>query len=606
MTTFAPLLGDKLAWDGKRLIVTDPTLIESKLRRKALSASTSKSMQSCAARWVGERLLRSEEENPFDPAPLGTAAHAILEDLYGLDPQRRTLATARKLLLRAAEKMWPDVETEPDAVRAMVRINKRRWIEEVEAAYQGIFAIEDPTTIDVWGRELQIDGLTVEGVPTNGFIDRVRKGLNKRSGRTGLIPEDYKSGKVPSAYHLRHGDDHGDQLRVYAAALKEKTGEMPVGARVLYTKFGVVRDVDLRPAAMNKTLRTFRLSWSRHNKYMKTGEFPVKVSALCGWCPLVNSCPAAADEGKEAKVEGLPAAEQLGIPTVRPGITPAAVPAAVPAPVADTAPAGHQTDREEAPAAVAFAAFPEDEFFAADLADVMRAAAAAAHMNDSGENPEETEQNGLDMKEEKPWEPYAGGELNPASYSAIGAFGIVELAMEALHKAGQPITKTTVQGLARTFHHIIAKVQKEWTGSVSLQDGANTRLRGALRTVLGTLPIPFGKDGAAWDEWVDAATRRTRSIAKTATDLFADGPQAGRPWENLEKPGAETAEAPAAAAADEAADESTDASTDEEADTVESAAAEVRTITTPAKARPARRAPADYDFPSDDELADVA
>lgn len=527
MNQTTPLLRDKLAWDGKKLVVTDDAVID-KIRRKALSPSTSKSMQSCAARWVGERLLRSEDEDPFAPAPLGTSAHSIMEDMYDEDVyerSERTLALAEALTIRDADIMWPDLADEPDNIRAMVRLNRRRWIEEVKTAYEGIFVIEDPKTIAVHSREMQIDGLTINGVPTNGFIDRVRYGVNKR-GKEGLVCEDYKTGKVGNT---RFGDDHGDQLRIYAAALKEKTGEMPVGATVLYTKFGKARDVDLSPGAMSKTLKTYELSWKRHNRYMETREFPTKVSALCGWCPLINACPVAKEEGKkvsEKVADQMFSSTDLGIPALRPGASVAAM-----ASTEDTIVEHHGQD-------VTF--FMPDPFSYGipdeELEAVERASELAAHMYASGENPitsQDKDHGMAKITEDKVWEPYTiEGELNPNSYAAMGVFGTAELAVEALHRGGLAINGSNVKALATTFQHIVAEAQDSWTGSTSASDGANSRLRGALRTVLATMPMPFGEDAAAWDAWVAAAIRRCKSITAVALSLFNDE-RPETPWEAL-------------------------------------------------------------------------
>ncbi|GAA4033715.1 hypothetical protein GCM10023063_16910 [Arthrobacter methylotrophus] len=978
MNQTTPLLRDKLAWDGKKLVVTSDAVID-KIRRQALSASTSKSMQSCAARWVGERLLRNEVEDPFAPAPLGTSAHSIMEDMFDEDVYERgerTLALAEALTIRDSDIMWPDVPAEDDGVRALTRINRRRWIEEVKTAYEGLFVIEDPKTIEVYARELQIDGLTINGVPSNGFIDRVRHGVNKR-GKEGLIVEDYKGlavttpiptpagwttmgelskgdivlgsdGKptivvaksgthhrkcyevvfsdgskvvcdnvhlweitdtyrnvpkvsetvdadelfrrvsdraggriaihipntaplelpaaelpidpwvlgawlgdghsktgsltvgnedladmceiierrwgsvvprvagashsvtlsaspvavaeqvripanpdqcewghstagtcqecdgvvrrarktafaslptvdtrvpgqcsrghvlrglsakshvcldcklivarhleavrgpktnvptvetiaaekplqggslraklaksglllnkhIPTAYlrgsyeqrlellqglmdtdgsfnaqrgravfvttkraladgvrelvsslgvtvqwfekdyenavrpdatvfmlefrplnfvpfqlerkasavrlmqasykrfpkaterslrrdivgmnvvdsvpteciavdapnHLylcgttmipthntgkvgntRFGDDHGDQIRIYAAALKEKTGELPVGGTVLYTKFGKARDIDLSPGAMSKTLKTFELSWKRHNRYMESREFPTKVSALCGWCPLINACPVAKEEGKtvsEKVADQMHSATHLGIPALRPGASVAAMVS-----TEDTVITKHGQE-------VSF--FMPDPFSYGipdeQMAEVERAAELAAHIYNSGENPIASQDriHGMNkITEREVYKPYTiEGELNPNSYAAMGVFGTAELAVEALHRGGLPINGTNVKALATTFQHIVCESQEHWTGSTSAADGANSRMRGALRTVLATLPMPFGEDAASWDAWVAAAIRRCKSITAVALHLFTEE-RTESPWEAL-------------------------------------------------------------------------
>ncbi|HEX9087877.1 MAG TPA: PD-(D/E)XK nuclease family protein [Arthrobacter sp.] len=600
MTNHTPLLRDKLAWDGKTLVVTGDGLVENKLRRAALSPSTSKSMQSCAARWVGERLLRSEEEDPFAPAPLGTSGHAVLEDLFDVREfavEMRTMRTAASIVERHADKLWADDPNADDAVRAAVRINRYRWIADVRTSYEGLWTIEDPKSINVWGRETQIDGLFLNGVPINGFIDRIQEGTGAITQKYGLIAEDFKTGKVPSKYSLRYGDDHGDQLRIYAAALEAKTGEKAVGATVLYTKFGEKRDVDLSESAMAKTLKTFKLSWDRHNRYMKNAEFPTKVSALCGWCPLVNSCPVAKAEGKEGKIDGLLSATDLGIPSLRPGA------AAAPEPVPD--------DSVDSDGNLILFAPDLSKIPAEDLALVERASELAAHMNVSGENPknDSDEEDMPKITEDKVWIETADGELNPNSFASIAAIGNASLAVDVLSKAGIELKGSTVKALAFTFLSIVSDAQFHWTGSRSLMDGANTRMRGALRSVIDTLPLPFGQDEAAWDEWASAALRRCKAITSVALSTYHDeAPE--RPWAALAgitaTESAETVKAAPKARAKAPAKAVAEAVVEAPAPVAEVPAvveAPVAATVTTIKPAPAPAGLSDHDFPDEDEDA---
>ena len=505
-----------MAWEGTKLTALDPEVVD-KLRRKALSASTSKSMQSCVARWAGERML-DKQVGPFEAAPLGTAAHAVMEDLMGLEPSARTVERAEQLTVARGRALWPDRPEAPRKVREAVAANRDRWIREVFACWLGLFTIENPADVNVYAREMAIEGIVLNGVPTVGYIDRVEYGQVK--GRPGLISVDYKSGKVPAAKWLRRSDDHGDQIRVYTAAIEHMTGEKPVGGRLYYTKAGVSREVDISAKAIDKTLAVFKSSWNKHNKYMDEGSFPTKAGPLCGWCPLVNACPVAHDAGLGPRIEGLPTAVQLGMP----GFGPSA-PASVPVPA-------------QAPEAVPAAAAESPETAAARAASAESAKAFAAHIpvRNTTSIFREEEEHMKEIVEDKPWEPLTvNGELNPNSYGAMAVFGLTSLAVEQLHAAGIPLSKTYVTALAQTLHHVVSAGQEAWTGAKSLQDGANTRIRGALRTVIETLPLPFGQDEDAWTAWTEQAVRRVRSITFVALDLWT--PEAGvrpsEPWNAL-------------------------------------------------------------------------
>ena len=39
-------------------------------------------------------------------------------------------------------------------------------------------------------------------------------------------------------------------------------------------------------------------AWERMQEFSGTAAFPTKASALCGWCPLAQVCPAAAAAGR--------------------------------------------------------------------------------------------------------------------------------------------------------------------------------------------------------------------------------------------------------------------------------------------------------------------
>lgn len=526
--TTATRLSDQVAWDGHDLVVTSPQTLK-ELRRPALSASTSKSFQSCTARWVGERLLRDEEENPFDPAPLGTAAHAVLEELYKLPPHERTKAQAYEILKGMARKQWAAPAGEDPEAKAQRIADRTRWLDAVQHKYLGIWAVEDPAAVVVHGLEAKIENIEINGVPVIGYIDRQTKQQKPR----GIKVEDYKSGKYKEA-HPRFGDDHGDQLRIYAEAVRVMTGAMPVAASVIYTddQVGRARPVSLSKSNMKKTLDAFAKSWEKHNECMDSGTFPTKTGVLCGWCPLLNSCPAGQAEGYEDRKGGLPSAVDLGIPTLRSGAqTP-------------VAPAGDdEWDDDQVPAPAAL-----------EASETVTETEVAAHIEDSRTTPStnETEEDMPIIQEAVPYEMTVSGELNPNSYAAMAAFGLSSLAVEELHKAGQSITKTNVTALAQTLHYVSTTAQKSWTGSVSLQDGAGTRMRGALRTVLETMPMPWGEDSDAWAAWVDAAIKRCRAITVVALGLYEDG-VVEEPWEALNtvpvpaKSGAPAVAAPAKA-----------------------------------------------------------
>ena len=106
--------------------------------------------------------------------------------------------------------------------------------------------------------------------------------------------------------------------------------------------------------------------------------------------------------------------------------------------------------------------------------------------------------------------------------------------MESLDANGQEITATNVRAFSQTIEDILESVFKDLgEGQPSFQAGRHTRLRGAVRTSLATIPAPFGGNGDAWSKWVKRVTVRTRAIALTAIALWEGEARSENPWSVL-------------------------------------------------------------------------
>jgi len=385
----------------------------------------------------------------------------------------------------------------------------------------GLFSIEDPAEVDVLAREEAFNGIEVGGVPFIGFIDRVRRAPGSQ---TEVEINDYKAGRhVTAAHAQRFGDHHGDQIRLYVAAYEARYGVRPTVGRILYTAAGKSRKVSVTGPAIRRTLAQFAESWGELKSYVAGGAFPAKSSPLCGWCPLVNTCPTAQRDGKEAKIPA-PSARELPIPG---GANLPSGPVRKVDMLADLE--AHLDEVGSSGAA------GEDKL--ADAGRVVHVPGADAHRTSEDS---EWEQEITAMatryatKEKPPYNDPPTGKLDPNSYAAMGLFGIVSMAVERLDSAGVKITPTTVDALSKTLAGVLLDAQEEVFGHRDWQAGANSRLRGALRTVLDTLPLPLGRDEAAWDKWATRARRRLVSITQAVLAVYDDEPSYdGDPWEPL-------------------------------------------------------------------------
>lgn len=491
-----PALTDALSWDGDRLVLDGGASGDehgamsalAKLARPRLSPSTASALRKCPARAAIDRLLPSVED-PLGPAELGTSTHALLEDLFALPSHARTIDAAEHLLADLHLRRATDISP-PDPDSASYDADLAQWRRTVLHMATGLWEIENPSEVMVASTELRLNTVEVAGVPFVGFLDRVDIATDRR-GRPGRRVVDYKTGGVPKpAYRGRWRDDHQDQVRLYALAVAQlDNGRLPVAAELYYVTHRTRHSVDLDRSELDIVEHDFAQAWTDLSGYVDQRAFPAKSSPLCGWCPLATVCPVAARDGKNTpRIDSARAGELLNIRTVAPLITP--------------------VDPDTVPGPISVGELPAPSLHTS----------TAAHPN--GEPV---------MSEARPWEETdSRGDLNLTSYAAMAVFGMVELATETLHTANQPITQSSVRALSATFAAIVVDAQEAVTGSTSWQDGSNTRMRGALRSVLVTMAPPFGEDEQAWASWVARARRRTESIATTAIALWV-GYEA-EPW----------------------------------------------------------------------------
>jgi len=503
------------AWSGDRLLLGREE-DANKVRRRLLSASVSHSILSCEARTAADRLLPSVED-PFSARELGTSQHSIAEDLYGLEPEDRTLDTARALIEKAATAQWSldKLARQTKAAVALNHENRKKWVEIVATGISGIFVLENPAEVRIHSRELDIKGLRIAhgpgveaGVPSVGYIDRVD--IDEDDG---LVVTDYKFGKW-KPHNPRFGDQYGDQMRIYRDMVAGQLDVVPSRARLIYPasaadpKIGTKaqRIVDLELSDLLLTRAMFRRAWNRQNEAADARSYRAIPSALCAWCPLANSCPVAkigvkANAQEAAAAQPSPAA--LGIPTLRRGAKPED--------------AMWDDDVPPGPVVVPprMRAVPKTA-----AADEPNRDGARTTMN--AKNPAPAASTPGTRAEDAPYNETVGDALNPNSFAAIGVAGMVNDAYTLLKNAGQPVSAATWTAMSQTLAGIVLRTQEGLGGQTTFQRGINTRLRGLLKTYVEQTPFPFGKPASDIERWVANAERTIRQGIAMMDALWAD------------------------------------------------------------------------------------
>ncbi len=180
-----------------------------------------------------------------------------------------------------ARQEWPDTEADTDYAALGYDDEKSRHFRwKTWQAIEGLWALEDPATVDVAATERDIEA-DLAGVPFRGIVDRL-----EREG-DGLVVTDYKSGKAPSPRFRR---PRLDQVLLYAAAVEADTGEMPVRARLLYLGQRPV-GIDVTRKEIDVVTEKLAATWASINTACETDEFEPRTGPLCGWCPYVDLCP---------------------------------------------------------------------------------------------------------------------------------------------------------------------------------------------------------------------------------------------------------------------------------------------------------------------------
>ena len=246
------------------------------------------------------RYVERLPDPPGEAALAGSFAHRVLELLMQRDPHERTVEVAKAI----ARAEWPSVEADHD-FRALgfdeAGSKHFRW--KAWQAIEGLWALEDPKAVEVRATEHGVEA-DLGGVPFRGIVDRLD------DEGDGLVVTDYKSGKAPSA-RFRRG--RLDQVLLYAAAVEQATGEMPVHARLLYLGQRPV-GIKVTREEIDSVVDKLAGTWAAINTACDIDEFEPRTGPLCGWCPYVERCPEGTKEvaKRQAKNDADAAAMRTG------------------------------------------------------------------------------------------------------------------------------------------------------------------------------------------------------------------------------------------------------------------------------------------------------
>ena len=259
---------------------TDPT----DLARPARSLSPSRALdfQSCPLLYRF-RVMDRLPEPPSPAAVRGTLVHSVLEALYDLPAERRTLDEAIDLVA----PQWAQLTAERPEVVGMLAdagTESADWLRGAGDLVESYFAMEDPTRLEPAGRELRVEAELPSGLVLRGFVDRLDRAP---TGQLRVV--DYKTGKAPGAGFEARAMF---QMRFYALVLWHMHGELPTVLQLMYLSTGVVLRYEPDEDDLQAMQRKVEALWIAIERAMASGDWRASKSALCSWCAHKALCPA--------------------------------------------------------------------------------------------------------------------------------------------------------------------------------------------------------------------------------------------------------------------------------------------------------------------------
>lgn len=247
----------------------------------ALSPSRASDFMTCPLLYR----FRVVDKLPTPPSPAaarGTLVHAVLERLFDLPWDERTLESAVGLIPLEWDRL---VAEEPEMLDLLSAHDGRtdEWFTGAESLLRTWFTLEDPTRLQPAERELYVE-TEVDGLTLRGYVDRLDVAPD---GAMRVV--DYKTGRSPSE---RFEGKALFQMKFYALVLWRLRGELPKMLQLVYLGNGeLVRYVPDEQDLL-AVERKVQALWVAISRAAETGDWRPSPSRLCDWCEYKPLCPA--------------------------------------------------------------------------------------------------------------------------------------------------------------------------------------------------------------------------------------------------------------------------------------------------------------------------
>ncbi|MBP2703670.1 RecB family exonuclease [Microbispora sp. RL4-1S] len=256
------------------------TLAEERSIIGALSPSRAGDFMTCPLLYRF-RVIDQLPERPSSAAVRGTLVHAVLERLYDLPAEARTVAAARDLL----DPQWRRLLTDEPEYAGLFETDEERdaWLAQAAGMLERYFTLEDPRRLEPAEREMYVETVLDSGLLLRGYIDRLDVAP---TGEIRVV--DYKTGTAPGREFEAKALF---QMKFYALALWRRDGRVPRMLQLMYLGNGEILRYVPDEADLRATERKVEALWAAIERAIRTREWRARPSRLCDWCDHQALCP---------------------------------------------------------------------------------------------------------------------------------------------------------------------------------------------------------------------------------------------------------------------------------------------------------------------------
>jgi len=227
------------------------------------------------------RVIDRIPEKPSRDAVRGTVVHQVLEELFDLPREQRTVEAATSMLPRA----WELVQEHDEGVVELFDSpdEAAEWLASAVPLLETYFRLEDPTALEPAEREVRVSATLDDGLVLRGYVDRLDRNA---AGDTRVV--DYKTGKAPGEGYEQKALF---QMRFYALVLWKATGTLPRLLQLLYLGNEQMLRYEPDEADLLATERKLQALWAAIQRATDSGDWRPSPSRLCDWCDHKSRCP---------------------------------------------------------------------------------------------------------------------------------------------------------------------------------------------------------------------------------------------------------------------------------------------------------------------------